>query len=114
MSVPAGTLDVTDVAALQRAMDEDDPERALAPIGLSRIDIGPAAIAALPEVVAGLARGGPVTVLMDATPMRRNGDDLKALVGAMLADAGVTEHRLGEPGHLLAADDVAIAAAREA
>ena len=114
MSVATDILDVTDVAALQRAVDEDDPDRALAPIGLSRIDMGPAAIAALPEVVSGLARGGPITVLMDATPMRRNGDDLKALVGAMLADSGATEHRLGEPGHLLAADDDAIATARAA
>jgi glycerol-1-phosphate dehydrogenase [NAD(P)+] len=112
MSVTTDIRDVTDVAALQRAIDEDDPGRVLAPIGLSRIDVGPAAIGALPEVVSGLARGGPITVLMDATPMRRNGDDLKALVGAMLADAAATEHRLGEAGHLLAADDVAIATAR--
>ena len=114
MSVPADILDVTDVAALQRAIDEDDPERALAPIGLSRIDVGPSAIAGLPGIVSGLARGGPVAVIMDATPMRRNGDDLKALARAMLADAGVTEHRLGEAGRLLAADDASIAQARAA
>jgi glycerol-1-phosphate dehydrogenase [NAD(P)+] len=114
MSVPADILDVTDLSALQRVIDEDDPERALAPIGLSRIDMGPAAIAGLPGIVSGLARGGRVAVLMDATPMRRNGDDLKALVGAMLADSAVTEHRLGEAGHLLAADDDAIARARAA
>src|ERR1700751_2978003 len=114
MSVRADILDVTDVAALQRVIDEDDPERSLAPIGLSRIDMGPAAIAGLPGIVAGFARGGPVVVLMDATPMRRNGDDLKALVGAMLADAAATEHRLCEAGRRLAADDRAVAQARAA
>jgi glycerol-1-phosphate dehydrogenase [NAD(P)+] len=75
----------TDVLALQRTFDASDPDGTLAPIGMSRIEIDRSALNLLPEVVSSVTRDGRVVVLMDGTPMRRNGDELKPMVEAMLA-----------------------------
>jgi glycerol-1-phosphate dehydrogenase [NAD(P)+] len=53
---------------------------------MSRVEIGPEALYLLPEVVAELARGPHVVLLVDATPMRRGGGDLKAEAERLLAE----------------------------
>jgi glycerol-1-phosphate dehydrogenase [NAD(P)+] len=78
--------DPTDLDGLREALELADPERRLAPIGMSRVEIGPEALYLLPEVVAELARGPHVVLLVDATPMRRGGGDLKAEAERLLAE----------------------------
>ena len=55
------------------------------PIGLGRVRIGSNVLAALPDDVAAVRRDGPVVVIVDETPMRRAGGDLKAAVVAALS-----------------------------
>jgi hypothetical protein len=62
--------DPTDLDGLREALELADPERRLAPIGMSRVEIGPEALYLLPEVVAELTRGPHVVLLVDATPAR--------------------------------------------
>jgi glycerol-1-phosphate dehydrogenase [NAD(P)+] len=68
----------------------------------------------LPDLVAELAKPGPVLVLADAVPMTRDGLDLKAHVVSLLAGSGARPVTLGAPGEELHADMAAIDAAREA
>lgn len=75
------TRALVDLDAIRRALAPDGDLRPLRPIGLRRIHLGSDAISALPGAVRELATGdGEVVVLVDATPMRRGGDDLKQLV----------------------------------
>jgi glycerol-1-phosphate dehydrogenase [NAD(P)+] len=79
--VLAGALewaDPTDLDGLREAFERADPEGRLAPMGMSRVEIGRRALDLLPEVVSELA--------MDPTPMRRGDDDLKAGVERLLAE----------------------------
>jgi glycerol-1-phosphate dehydrogenase [NAD(P)+] len=83
----AGALtraDPTDLEALREALAASDPDGKLAPIGMSRIEIGPHALEHLPEVVSDLARGRRVVLVADATPMSRNGEDPKELAAQLL------------------------------
>jgi hypothetical protein len=73
-----GWADPTDLAGLREALRLADPEGRLAPVGMSRVEIGREALGLLPEVVSELARGPRVALVVDATPMRRDGGDLKA------------------------------------
>jgi glycerol-1-phosphate dehydrogenase [NAD(P)+] len=52
---------------------------------MKRIEIGPEALYLLPEVVAELSHGPRVVLVVDATPMRRDGKDLKAEAEGLLA-----------------------------
>jgi glycerol-1-phosphate dehydrogenase [NAD(P)+] len=83
----------------------------LRPIGLSRIVAGLDALDALPSLVA----GGPVVLLVDATPMRRRGADLKATVRELLATGwDVRTVVAGPPDGAVHADEATVAAARKA
>ncbi|MDF2704043.1 MAG: Iron-containing alcohol dehydrogenase [Rubrobacteraceae bacterium] len=62
--------DPTDLEGLREVLGRADPEGKLAPIGMGRIEIGAEALSLLLEAVSELA--------MDATPMRRGGEVLKA------------------------------------
>jgi hypothetical protein len=83
--------DPSDLPALQKALEEHDPERRLLPLGLHRMIIDADAVPGLADVVAaeldraGHGTDGPVVVLSDATPITRDGEDLKAQVCDVLA-----------------------------
>ncbi|HSK89917.1 MAG TPA: iron-containing alcohol dehydrogenase [Euzebyales bacterium] len=98
--------------ALRRAPDAEH----LRPIGLRHVHLGTDALDELPAVVAGVRRPGDVVLLMDATPMRRGDDDLKALVRTRLAARlPVRVVVLDAPGGLVHADEATVAVAhREA
>ena len=110
--------DPTDLAGLREALARADPEGKLAPIGMRRIEIGPDALALLPEVVSELVRGdreAPRVVLAtDATPMRRKGGDPKAEAERLLAGGRFEVSRavLGVGRAQLHADEEALAEAR--
>jgi glycerol-1-phosphate dehydrogenase [NAD(P)+] len=78
--------DPTNLRALRGALAGSDPDGKLAPIGMSRIEIGPKALGLLPEVVSDLARGKRVVLVADATPISRNGEDLKELAAQLLEE----------------------------
>ena len=78
--------DPTDLDGLRRRLGEDATGRRL-PIGIGSVEIGPDALASLPEVVARVRADGPVVLVVDETPMRRGTDDLKARAAAMLQAA---------------------------
>ena len=101
--------DPTDLDDLREALELADPEGRLAPIGMSRVEIGREALGLLPEVVSELAGGTRVVLVMDATPMRRGGEDLKAEAERLLAgrfDLGLAV--IGESRAALHADEEAI------
>jgi glycerol-1-phosphate dehydrogenase [NAD(P)+] len=115
MRDPFQLTDPSDVAAMQRAIDQRDPERRLARIGMSRIEIGADALGVLPEAVAQLRQEGPVGILSDRTPMRRGAEDLKPLVVSMLASRFEVRSRpIGSSGHELHADEKTISTAQAA
>ncbi len=81
MTQPALLPDPTDLDGLRRRLAGGDRRH---PIGLGRVRIGSNALAALPDDVAAVRRAGEVVVVVDETPMRRAGGDLKAAVVATL------------------------------
>jgi glycerol-1-phosphate dehydrogenase [NAD(P)+] len=82
------------------------------PIGMQAIRIGPHALDHLVADVAAVRRDGPVVVVMDHTPMRRDGTDLKATVLATLEAAFPTRPAVvGRAGEELHADEAALAEA---
>jgi glycerol-1-phosphate dehydrogenase [NAD(P)+] len=87
------------------------PER-LRPIGLRHIVQGPDVLGELPALVRSLTNTGPVMVLADAVPMRRDGRDLKQLVLELLAPLGAQLVTVGDHDHAVHADmdTVAVAA----
>lgn len=113
MSLLPASPDPIDLDALRKAMapGPDGPRRR--PIGLRRIEIGIDALDTLPEAVAAARIGsGPVIVLVDATPMRRAGRDLKADAVASLPAARSIV--IGAGRAELHADESALAEADEA
>src|SRR3954454_13929684 len=106
-------VDPTDLAAVRQASGLDEPGSALHDVGLERIVIGPEAIEELPGIVAGLGDDEAVAILVDRTPMVRNGLDLKRLVADRLAVEGrnVRLIALGQAGTELHADARTIAEA---
>lgn len=111
--------DPTDLDALRARLHDGDgietPGRR--PIGLGRVRIGADALDHLAEDVAQVRRDGAVVVVMDTTPMRRAGADLKARVVADLEArfqtrvAVITAHgaELHADVHALAQADRAVA-----
>ena len=69
-------LDPTNVEGIRSALQDADPQNRLAPISLRRVLIGPDVLPALPGLVADIARGPRVVLVMDRTPMRRGARDL--------------------------------------
>jgi glycerol-1-phosphate dehydrogenase [NAD(P)+] len=92
MISPTFPIDPTDVPALRRWLSErdSDPAHPLRPVEIDEILIGPDALLKLPTVLhrANVPRSRPVLLVVDETPMRRERDDLKALVTALLRHAG--------------------------
>jgi glycerol-1-phosphate dehydrogenase [NAD(P)+] len=74
--------DPTDLDGLRERLRGGRERR---PIGLGRVRIAADALEHLADDVASVRRDGPVVVVMDETPMRRTGDDLKAAVVARLS-----------------------------
>jgi glycerol-1-phosphate dehydrogenase [NAD(P)+] len=111
--------DPTDLDGLREALRASDPEARLAPIGMRRIEIGPEALYLLPEAVSGLVRrdreAPRVTLVVDATPMRRAGKDLKAEAERLLAGRFRPERVVIGAGHAsLHADEEALEEAEAA
>ena len=78
--------DPTDLDGLRSRLALD-PDRRRRPIGLGSVRIGPQALDGLVADVAAVRVAGPVVVILDETPMRRSGQDLKAQVVAQLSNA---------------------------
>ena len=76
--------DPTDLEALRSRL-ADDPTGRRHPIGLGTVRIGPDALRHLADDVAAVRRDGPVVLVVDETPMRRAGGDLKADIHARLS-----------------------------
>ena len=55
----------TDLDGLRGALKLADPEGRLAPVGMSRVEIGPEALELLPEVVSELASSPRVVLAID-------------------------------------------------
>lgn len=107
--------DPTDLEGLRASLKAADPEARLAPIGMSRIEIGDDALDLLPEAVAGLSRGPGVVLVTDATPMRRGEEDLKERVARSLAERFEVRRAVIGAGRVaLHADEAAIAEAEAA
>ncbi len=108
----AGTVDL---AALRSRLAAAPDAGLLRPIGLARIVSG---LGSLPGAVDDLFNGtaGPVALLVDATPMRRGGTDLKPAVRDLLAGTGreVREVRAGPDDGQVHADEVTVMAVRDA
>ena len=98
--------DPTDLDELRGRLVRDGQR----PIGIRRIRIGPDVLDRLVDDVAGVCRPGDVLVVMDHTPMRRRGADLKASVVAALSERfGTRSAVLGAAGEELHADEAASA-----
>jgi hypothetical protein len=107
--------DPTDLAGLREALGLADPAGKLGPVGMGRIEIGPAALY-LPKAVSELVREGPGAphgvLAMDTTPMRRAGEDLKAKAERLLEGRfEVRRAVLGEGRGQLHADERALSEA---
>jgi glycerol-1-phosphate dehydrogenase [NAD(P)+] len=104
-----GWADPTDLDGLREALELADPEGRLAPVGMSRVEIGREALGLLPEVVSEFASGPRVVLVVDAAPMRRDGDDLKSRVERLLAGRfEVRRAVIGEGRGALHADEAAL------
>jgi glycerol-1-phosphate dehydrogenase [NAD(P)+] len=102
-----GHLDV-----LREALKVADPKGRLLPIGISRIEIGPEALGLLPEVVSELTQGKRVSLVVDATPMSRDGENLKELAVRLLGESFELERcMLGSRRAQLHADEEALSEA---
>jgi glycerol-1-phosphate dehydrogenase [NAD(P)+] len=107
--------DPTDLDALREALAASDPDGSLAPIGMSRIEMGPEALDSLTEVVSGLTQGRRVVLVTDGTPMFRNGEDLKERVARELGENfELKRSEIGAHRDELHADDEAVAEVEEA
>src|SRR5829696_2853675 len=82
---------------------------------MSRIEIGPKALDSLTEAVSELARGKRVALVADATPILRNGEDLKERIAQTLSESFELERSvIGAQRDELHADDDALAEVEEA
>jgi glycerol-1-phosphate dehydrogenase [NAD(P)+] len=116
-------VDPTDLDGLRGALSAADPEGRLAPIAMSRIEIGTEALYVLPEIVSELAReahagdlaAAHVALVVDATPMHRDGGDLKEEAERLLGGRfEVRRAVIGGEGIELHADEEALAEAEAA
>jgi glycerol-1-phosphate dehydrogenase [NAD(P)+] len=105
----ASTID----SVTRRLAESTHPER-LRPIGLRHIVQGPDVLGKLPELVRSLADTGPVLVLADAVPIRRDGRDLKQQVLELLAPFGARLVTVGDHDHEVHADMETVNAASAA
>ena len=102
--------DPTDLDALREALAAVDPEGRLHPIEMKRIEIGPSALDLLPEIVSELARSERVVLVADATPILRDGEDLKERIARILGEGFELERAaIGAGDEELHADEEALA-----
>lgn len=104
-----------DLGALRARLAAAPDADRLRPLGLGRVVAGPDALLSLPELATELLAGspGPIAVLADATPMLRDGADLKAWVRALLeAEHEVRPVPVGPEDGRAHADEETVAAAR--
>jgi glycerol-1-phosphate dehydrogenase [NAD(P)+] len=88
-TLPELVYDPADMRALKARLAGLPEADRFKPFELDRVEIGPDALLRLPALLGELTGApGPVLVVQDATPMRRGDDDLKALVGRLLTEAG--------------------------
>lgn len=122
MSLFAEISDPTDLAAVRRVIGAAPRPAALVPLGIDRLVIdADAALEVDEELAAQFARrdltgtGARVLLLVDATPIHRDGTDLKELVRHRLLARGFAVETLvlGDERHSLHADDDALALAAE-
>jgi glycerol-1-phosphate dehydrogenase [NAD(P)+] len=107
--------DPTALDALRDAIEDSDPDGKLSPIGMSRIEIGPEALGTLAETVSALTRGARVVLVADATPILRNGEDLKTLIAGTLGESFELERSvIGAERSEVHADDEALAEVEDA
>jgi glycerol-1-phosphate dehydrogenase [NAD(P)+] len=103
-----------DLAALRDRLAQAPDADRLRPLGLSRVLAGPEALLSLRDALAEQLGGeeGPVALLLDATPMRREGADLKASVRTLLeAEHEVRPVLVGPEDGRVHADEETLAAA---
>lgn len=77
--------DPTDLAGLRRLMVTGAAGPPRKPIGMGKVRIASNALVDLADEVEAVRRPGPVVLIVDPTPMRRAGGDLKATVAAALS-----------------------------
>ncbi|MBI5084832.1 MAG: iron-containing alcohol dehydrogenase [Acidobacteria bacterium] len=112
---PLANADPVDLHGLRSLLAAIDPGCRLAPVGIQSIRIGAEVLRELPDTVSALARGGEVMVLMDSTPMRRNGGDLKASALRLLGERfPILPIVLGKDGREVHADETTIRAVESA
>jgi hypothetical protein len=104
-TVPEFTYDPSDMAALRAKLARLPEALSFPHFELDRVEIGPQAIWSLPAILGDLTpAAGPLILVQDATPMRRDGDDLKALVRRaagrrrLAGQDGRPRGRRGRPG----------------
>lgn len=85
-------IDPGDMAALKLWLAQQDDQSILRPVAIDEILIGLDALLQLSRVLqrAGIAPGMRVLLVMDETPMRRDEEELKPFVQALLREAGYT------------------------
>jgi glycerol-1-phosphate dehydrogenase [NAD(P)+] len=92
MTTPSPTfpIDPASMPALKRWLASQDDQSSLRPVNIDEILIGPDVLLQLPAVLqrAGISGGMTTLLVMDETPMRREDQDLKSFVQALLRNAG--------------------------
>jgi glycerol-1-phosphate dehydrogenase [NAD(P)+] len=107
--------DPTDLEGLRAALRAADPEGRLAPVGMTRVEIGPDALGQMTGVVAGVSRGPDVVLVTDATLMWRGAENLKEKAERLLAERfDVRREVIGAGRAALHADEEALAEAEAA
>ncbi len=87
---PIFPIDPADMPALKRWLMTQNDRKDLRTVDIDEILIGPDMLLQLPAVLqrAGISSGMQVLLVMDETPMRREKQDLKPFVQALLHNAG--------------------------
>ncbi len=87
---PTFPIDPSDLPALKRWLMTQNDRRNLRSVDIDEILIGPDVLLQLPAVLqrTGISNGMQVLLVMDETPMRREKQDLKSFVQALLHNAG--------------------------
>src|SRR5947209_5779123 len=87
---PTFPVDAGDMPALKRWLEAQNDQGNLRSVDIDEILIGPDVLLQLPAVLqrAGISSGMQALLVMDETPMRREEEDLKPCVQALLCNAG--------------------------
>ena len=85
VTVGTSLPDPTDLEAIRARLADDGLGRRR-PLGLGSVTIAKDALERLGDEIDAVRRTGPVVLLVDETPMTRDGEDLKARVAATLQD----------------------------